>query len=279
MSGCKTGIDLAGYGSPVVDAGADTLFLAGNTTGLVAADDVVAEVTGVRITNPSGGTGLFTTDSAQGTFSGLVITGGGTGIKAESDSVHTVRDSKVTQFTSYGVNVSVGGRVDLGTTGDAGNNSIYPDGTSPIRYVNAKNHLAELGPVKEELNWWGADPPPSTKFTTSTVDYTPWLTEDPLQGLGLFLEVARVVEVPRVWASPNPSRDVVRLRLQGVTGEAVVSVYDLRGREVRRWREPAAAELVWDGRNGQGGLMPPGVYFVRVGWSGGSQTVKVIRGR
>jgi hypothetical protein len=70
-------------------------------------------------------------------------------------------------------------------------------------------------------------------------------------------------------AVPNPSRGAVRLSFANPTGAplaARVEVFDLIGRRVARlWEGPAPAgvtTLSWDGRDGSGRALAPGVYLV-----------------
>ena len=80
---------------------------------------------------------------------------------------------------------------------------------------------------------------------------------------------------------PNPFRNSVTIdytlpRTSGVS----LSVYDAAGRLVRRLRfdrEPAGIrEARWDGRDGTGQQVGPGVYFVRLTSSAGALTKKVV---
>ena len=115
---------------------------------------------------PSGGIGLYTDYSSGGSFTDVSIAGGATGFKSYGTGEQTFRSGSITEFATYGVLVAVASPVDLGVNDSSnGNNSIHSS-SSTAKYVYARNHLEELGPVKAQWNWWGTYPPSSTKFTT-----------------------------------------------------------------------------------------------------------------
>lgn len=68
---------------------------------------------------------------------------------------------------------------------------------------------------------------------------------------------------------PNPSNGGVQLRVS-VTRDTPVTlgVYDLRGRLVRSWADPAVApgdhDYLWDGLGADGRPAPSGLYLVRI---------------
>jgi hypothetical protein len=70
----------------------------------------------------------------------------------------------------------------------------------------------------------------------------------------------RLAEV-RIDAAPNPFRSHVQLSLSGAAADEVdrLAVYDSAGRLVR----DLADNLVWDGRDRDGRLQAPGVYYIR----------------
>jgi ligand-binding sensor domain-containing protein len=64
---------------------------------------------------------------------------------------------------------------------------------------------------------------------------------------------------------PNPATLTgrgIQLRLKGTSAGYSGGIYDVRGRLVRRFTTTAAGQVFWDGRNADGGLVRPGVYFV-----------------
>ena len=70
-------------------------------------------------------------------------------------------------------------------------------------------------------------------------------------------------------AFPNPFRSGTEVRfVLNQAGQVTASLFDLRGREVRRWNpgllEPGRHSLHWDGRDGGGRLLPSGLYFLTV---------------
>ena len=282
ISGCKTGIEIAAGGARVGPS-SGLLSLASCTTGLLVSGDALdVTVQNLSITSPSGGIGVYTDDSVTGSFTGLFITEGGTGFKAYSDSVHTLRSSEITEFTTIGVSIAYDGMIHLGDGySDQGGNSIYASGTSPPKYINSKNRLGGLGPVKAEYNWWGADPPVSSLMGGSTVDYSPWLSANPMASV-FGMQFERVIGPQTIRVVPNPSRGTVRLLLSGYQGSVDVSVFDLLGRQINFWKFTGTGQedvLTWDGTDTRGHQTPRGVYFFRVRAGESTQTVKIIRGQ
>jgi hypothetical protein len=83
---------------------------------------------------------------------------------------------------------------------------------------------------------------------------------------------------------PNPARSETRFRIQlPQPGPVRVEVFDIRGRRVRTlvdaWTTGAPTEVVWDLRDGSGGIAPAGVYMVRakLGDHTLSRTALVVR--
>lgn len=92
--------------------------------------------------------------------------------------------------------------------------------------------------------------------------------------IGATLDVPRVSAPPaamRFWAEPNPSRGACVLRTdRPVQVAREVVVCDVSGRTVRRLAAAALGSGIraqWDGRDGSGRIVPPGVYaaFVQDG--------------
>jgi hypothetical protein len=78
---------------------------------------------------------------------------------------------------------------------------------------------------------------------------------------------------------PNPSLLTnlgVQLRIEGEADSYTGEVYDLGGRKIRRLRGAANGGFVWDGRDDDGVLVSPGIYFVRVEAQGRSAVARVI---
>ncbi len=66
----------------------------------------------------------------------------------------------------------------------------------------------------------------------------------------------------------------------GRPGPARVAIYDVMGREVIRLPDTPSGEssgrMVWDGTNGRGDRVKPGIYFVRVETGGSSVARKLV---
>ncbi len=82
---------------------------------------------------------------------------------------------------------------------------------------------------------------------------------------------------------PNPFREVAEVQFTlGRPGRVELVVFDVLGREVRSlsgglWLDAGAHVLRWDGRDGQGGRVAAGVYFVRLAAEGRHETRPVVR--
>lgn len=78
---------------------------------------------------------------------------------------------------------------------------------------------------------------------------------------------------------PNPALLTgigVQLRIEGEAESYVGEVYDLSGRKVRRLRGATNGGFVWDGRDDDGVLVSPGIYFMRVEAQGRSSVARVV---
>jgi flagellar hook assembly protein FlgD len=92
--------------------------------------------------------------------------------------------------------------------------------------------------------------------------------------------------IPTVFAlrtvRPNPFRTgtVVSIDVPASGGDVQVSVFDASGRLVRKLADGARAggvyPLRWDGANGSGQRVRPGVYFVQLDSPAGRQSQKVV---
>jgi len=80
----------------------------------------------------------------------------------------------------------------------------------------------------------------------------------------------------RPW--PNPGSAPIRFQLDvPVALTAKVSIFDVKGRLIRRLDYPAGSHLgIWDGYDGGGRRAPAGVYFLRLDGSGPVTTRKVV---
>lgn len=73
----------------------------------------------------------------------------------------------------------------------------------------------------------------------------------------------------KVW--PNPAMQTnggVLVRMLGTASAYTGAIYDVRGRLVRRFTTTAPGAVVWDGRDNDGNLALPGVYFLRADGGG-----------
>jgi hypothetical protein len=91
--------------------------------------------------------------------------------------------------------------------------------------------------------------------------------------------VAPVPELPRleIRTFPNPGRLTalgVGIRLSGNADDYRGEVYDLSGRLLHRFRA-ANGQVIWNGRDGDGKPVKPGIYFVRAESGGRTGVVRV----
>jgi hypothetical protein len=87
------------------------------------------------------------------------------------------------------------------------------------------------------------------------------------------------VELAAPW--PNPARDVVWFEIRVAEPTAArVGIYDISGRALRTWDLPGlgagTSRFMWNFR-ADGGVVPPGIYFVRVSTAGGEVSRRVVR--
>ena len=77
---------------------------------------------------------------------------------------------------------------------------------------------------------------------------------------------------------PNPARLTalgIELRILGNTSDYHGSIYDLNGRIVHSFSGAANAAWIWNGRDRNGRLVQPGVYFLRVEAGGSSAVLRI----
>jgi hypothetical protein len=82
--------------------------------------------------------------------------------------------------------------------------------------------------------------------------------------------------------APNPSRSetTIRFSIAAGDGAVAVSIHDLGGRRVRGLvnglTPPGQYARLWDGRDERGNSVPAGVYFVRIRWRSGHDSLKLL---
>jgi hypothetical protein len=73
----------------------------------------------------------------------------------------------------------------------------------------------------------------------------------------------------RVFPSPATVTGAgIQLRLVGTTAGYTGGIYDVRGRLVHSFTTTVKGQIFWDGRDRDGAIALPGVYFVRADWEG-----------
>jgi hypothetical protein len=78
---------------------------------------------------------------------------------------------------------------------------------------------------------------------------------------------------------PNPATTTALGLLLRLTGDAEGyqgEIFDLSGRRLRRFSAAANGLAIWDGRDDDGRLVRPGLYFVRAEAGGRSAVARVV---
>ena len=195
-----------------------------------------------------------------------------TGVHARDTSDPSFRNTLFDGCTTNSVKVDFAAEPDLGTTGSPGSNSFYKGGACPTyRHVNAPTSRPfGVGDVMAEMNWWGTSSPESDCFR-GLVDCTPYLASDP-NDAGTSMPTAENAFLrPALWQNyPNPFSVITLINYQVPKGGAHVSLrlFDVLGRLVTtlvdKKQPPGRYQISWNGHNGDGRIMPAGVYFCNI---------------
>ncbi|HPS38630.1 MAG TPA: FG-GAP-like repeat-containing protein [Candidatus Cloacimonadota bacterium] len=129
----------------------------------------------------------------------------------------------------------------------------------------------------------------SWNFTglSPNVTYTAWVTAQYIAGESLpaVIDLSFTGNEDDLMAAiklrnyPNPFNPSTTISFGVKPGEtAVVTIFDLKGRQIRKWSALASGEhdLVWDGRDAHGQTIGSGMYFCRVRTQTGTQTHKMM---
>lgn len=164
-------------------------------------------------------------------------------------------------------------------------------------------HPLELG--RDSTAWLGTQAgvrhyPKSGPVEDFTVENSPLpsnnvrsVTRDPDTGVFWFATDGGVASYDPDWTPPPAPRVeklVVRLypnpvQITGIgfvlrlTGDATVyegHIYDVTGRRLRRFDRISNRSVVWDGRDDDGMLVRPGLYFLRVKGGGAEATARLV---
>jgi len=161
--------------------------------------------------------------------------------------------------------VGTNGRVWLGTTNGV---RVYDrDGSTHVDYTTANSPLAG-----NEIRSIRVDPVTGAVWigTANGINrFDPFYTPPPPP------EVARL----DVRVFPNPAMLTgvgTSIRLSGNATTYSGRIYDLTGRVLRRFSGAADRGVVWDGRDEDGAIARPGVYFLRVEAGGRETTARIV---
>ncbi len=191
------------------------------------------------------------------------------GLDVTNDAGPVVRGAVIDDDTTC-VHIGPVAVPDLGHdySGEHGNNVITD---ASLKLAGGSTRIGGTPDVPAEQNWWGSNPPASSKIA-SWVDYFPYLTTDPLPPAGVEADFVEARPQPSVIRAAFPMPFSDRVQIQFAVGSAQeraeAAVYDVRGRRVRALLQGNLGYgehvLAWDGRTDTGVRVPGGVYFVRV---------------
>jgi subtilisin family serine protease len=270
---CKYGIRCEGSSEASIGEEGDVTNVAHCTSGIYTEDTSSPDVSGVEIDSCT--VGIHTRDSSDPqVVSDNIIAHCNTGLYAMDSSEPYVRNTVFDTCETYGARVTFAADPNLGTWGDAGNNSFYPPtyGCPDYRHVmGTKTRAAGLDSVRAVLNWWGTHNPGSNCFA-GWVDFTPWLNSDPCYAGDGGVQATETLHYgPALWQNyPNPfiGSTLIAYQVPNAGARVTLRVYDAMGRLVRVLVEgPQTAglhQVAWAGRNGNGRAMPAGVYFYEI---------------
>lgn len=166
-----------------------------------------------------------------------------------------------------------------------GNNSYgHPSQQAIDRLVDAGSYIYQT-----ELGSGGTIPPGSGRVvgghvvieTDGVSSYTVDGDVYTLSGTAVCEAGRRPAAGIRLSVSPNPLNPTTGIRyLTPALSECGrLTLYDVRGREVRRWEIAGEGEVFWDGTDAGGSLVASGVYFCRMVAGGECLTEKLVLAR
>jgi len=158
------------------------------------------------------------------------------------------------QFTTHPLEVGPDGSVWAGTL-----NGVYRfrpgvSTSTPDRYTTANSPLAH-----NEVRSIDVDPRTGVAWIATAAGLSRF---DP----GYVAPPEPALPALHITVYPNPSRLTLaglQLRIAGEAGSYHGTIYDIGGRRVREFFAPANHAVFWDGRDADGRLVQPGIYFVR----------------
>jgi len=105
----------------------------------------------------------------------------------------------------------------------------------------------------------------------------------PVSEVDEILPIVMEFDSPRLYGYPNPFNPEIRLVLENFGSESQrvnIDVYDILGRRVRRLPVPVGRgvqpEVIWDGRDEAGQILPSGMYLFRAGEKSEQAVFKAI---
>lgn len=272
LRNCKYGVRCEATSEPTLLKQPNETYIVNCTSGLYTEDTSSPDLADVSIDSCT--VGLETRDSSEPTVVDDNAVGFCTkGLYARDTSEPYIRNTVFDNCTTYGAQVTFAADPNLGTNGDAGNNSFYPSDSCPTyrQVMGTKQRAAGLDSVKAVLNWWGSSNPSSSCFV-GWVDHTPWLNSDP-SDLRPGQEPGRETLTFRpalLQNYPNPfgRTTLISYQVPNPGAHVTLRVYDAMGRLVKTLidenQQPGLWEVAWNGGNDDGRIQPSGIYFYEI---------------
>ena len=229
--------------------------------------------------------GVYVANSDPVIKNGNIIEDNETGIKCDGGADPVIEWNTISSNDTCNIEILGGSDPDIGHASggnSVGNNTI----TGSPKLIWNRN---TSGTIMAESNWWGSDPPDTSKIL-GAVDYTPWDTTSPgpppSPSSPYMDEREEDLKLPTRFALghgyPNPFNPVMTIPydVPPPGGLTRIVVYNIKGQVVRTLlqaeKTPGFYRLTWDGRSDRGGPVASGVYFVDMRARGFRATRKIV---
>ncbi|MCH7550012.1 MAG: right-handed parallel beta-helix repeat-containing protein, partial [Candidatus Krumholzibacteriota bacterium] len=255
-----------------------------NTTGVAVALGAGLKIEATEITGNT--VGVYCQAANPVIKNSNVISLNDEGIKCDLSS-DAVVESTTVSLNGVGIVVMNGSDPDVGHV--SGGSS---EGYNFIHH-NTSYHIENLSvgvTVMAENNFWKSGLGPLASKFFGSVDYDPWLTQQPQLVSGGSDESAEpvpsAIEYPvryeLSYGYPNPFNPVVGMSysVPAPGGHVQIVVYDVQGKVVARLvdgpKTPGLHRVTWEGRDTRGSPVASGVYFVKMSAVRHEQVRKII---
>uniref|UniRef100_A0A7C3YV79 T9SS type A sorting domain-containing protein n=1 Tax=candidate division WOR-3 bacterium TaxID=2052148 RepID=A0A7C3YV79_UNCW3 len=146
-----------------------------------------------------------------------------------------------------------------------------------FQYLTANNYISNTVGIEDETNLIGINALFNNSYHQACAPLVPGraikFTTDTMALVGLKEEVYRQAQTPLA----TINRKKVNLSLKLSSEPLVLSIYDLNGREIRRFKiPPSTPNITWDGQDERGNPVPTGIYLIRISGEGRKEKGKII---